>query len=109
MGKAESQQPTAKAEATTSADSKSVCPISGKEGSCPMSSILGAPPKKEAVKIGESSGSTGFMAGKSMVNHTSLQHAEASSWEGTFIYAICPLHWDDKTIKILIGVAVSSW
>jgi len=106
---AEAAPAAAAAAAAPAADGASqTCPISGKEGvGCPMSMFgidvktkpkAKAAPKKEEAK-------TGFMKGKSMIAHVEDSKPQGES----FIYKLCPLHWDDNTTRLLIAVAAISW
>jgi len=91
------------------------CPISGKEGSgCPMAAMMGiagkAPAKKgEGAEKKKASAKSGgkFMAGKSLIGHVEEQKSSGSgeSW----LYKLCPLHWDDNTTRLLLLVAATSW
>jgi len=89
------------------------CPISGKEGQCPMSFMgIGNKPAKPGSSTASGSSAkaseapkTGFMAGKSMVVATS----SSTSTSESFLYKICPLHWDSQTTNLLILVAAISW
>ncbi|CAE8741283.1 unnamed protein product, partial [Polarella glacialis] len=84
------------------------CPISGKVGVCPMASIMGIGGAKTAGGDKKTAGdgkASAFMGGKSMV--ASVQKNNSS--EESLFYRLCPLHWDDKTVKMLIIVAVTSW
>lgn len=86
------------------------CPISGKVGTCPMAGIMGlagVAPKPSEAKPSSSNGKAdgAFMAGKSLV--ASVEKKTDS--QESFLYRLCPLHWDDKTIKIMIVIAVTSW
>lgn len=96
------------------------CPISGKEGGgCPMAFMgIGAKPANPApAPTNGSSASTngssakaepkkGFMAGKSMIA-AATQKTNGSS--ESFLYKICPLHWDSQTTNLLVLVAALSW
>eukprot|EP00929_Paragymnodinium_shiwhaense_P123669 TRINITY_DN9779_c0_g1_i3.p1 TRINITY_DN9779_c0_g1~~TRINITY_DN9779_c0_g1_i3.p1 ORF type:complete len:616 (-),score=155.14 TRINITY_DN9779_c0_g1_i3:116-1963(-) len=92
------------------------CPISGKEGmACPMSMFLPAKPK-EAAKSPSSTGAfgptgakSGFMAGKSLLAAVEEKKSSSSSWEDSFLYRICPIHWDLPTLKVIAAVACISW
>jgi len=77
------------------------CPISGKEGTCPMAAILGGGASASQEKAEQKSG---FMAGKSLV-----ASVEKTNSEESFLYRLCPLHWDDKTIKMVVMIAFTSW
>jgi len=109
----ESAPAIAKADATftsTKKDAQQACPISGKVGTCPMAAIMGggkasAAPKAKASSSSSSTTSKGFMAGKSLVASV---NKDTSSQDSLF-YRLCPLHWDDKTMKMLVVVAVASW
>mmetsp|Transcript_128441 Transcript_128441/g.287164 ORF Transcript_128441/g.287164 Transcript_128441/m.287164 type:complete len:495 (+) Transcript_128441:61-1545(+) len=88
------------------------CPISGKEGAgCPMSKMMGigggggsaAAGKAPAEKAAAAPGS--FMAGKSLI--ASVEKSSAS--QESFLFRLCPLHWDDNTIKMIILIAAASW
>jgi len=83
------------------------CPISGKEGvGCPMSMFgvnVGAAPKPKAKATPKAT--TGFMKGKSMIAAVSDSKGEGES----FIYKLCPLHWDENTTRLLITVAAAAW
>mmetsp|Transcript_46603 Transcript_46603/g.110825 ORF Transcript_46603/g.110825 Transcript_46603/m.110825 type:complete len:507 (+) Transcript_46603:108-1628(+) len=90
------------------------CPISGKVGiGCPMSMFMGgaakpegkAEAKPQAVSQGQPSGSA-FMAGKSMI--TSVTESKPVQDE-TLFFKLCPLHWDDQTMKLLLCVASIAW
>eukprot|EP00933_Yihiella_yeosuensis_P046027 TRINITY_DN41491_c0_g1_i1.p1 TRINITY_DN41491_c0_g1~~TRINITY_DN41491_c0_g1_i1.p1 ORF type:complete len:496 (-),score=105.93 TRINITY_DN41491_c0_g1_i1:195-1682(-) len=89
------------------------CPISGKVGTCPMASIMGlagaSPPKEETQAATSSANGTkaggAFMSGKSLV--ASVEKTNSS--EESFLWRLCPLHWDDKTIKMVIAIAITSW
>lgn len=93
------------------------CPISGKQGTCPMASIMGMagvkmPEKPEASAsssatngVNGANGSSSFMKGKSLV--ASVQ--QKTSMDDSLFYRLCPLHWDDKTIKMVAMIAVASW
>ncbi|CAE7506572.1 vem-1 [Symbiodinium natans] len=83
------------------------CPISGKQGTCPMAAIMGIQKpaeKAEPAALGTSSGGA-FMAGKSLV--ASVQ--KKNSFDDSLLYRLCPLHWDDKTIKMVCMIAAASW
>jgi len=108
----ESAPSTAKADAMPmSNDAQQACPISGKVGTgCPMAAIMGggkasADAKVKASSCSSSATSKGFMAGKSLVASV---NKDTSSQDSLF-YRLCPLHWDDKTVKMLIVVAGASW
>lgn len=108
---ANAQAPPKPAQAASEADGQK-CPISGKEGTCPMASIMGIGGAKASQDSSTSSASTsengkakGFMAGKSLV--ASVEKKNSS--EDSFLYRICPLHWDDNTIKMVFVVAACSW
>ena len=77
------------------------CPISGKQGTCPMASIMGISKDSSTSKEATS----GFMKGKSLV--ASVQKKD--SMEESLFYRLCPLHWDDKTIKMVMMIAAASW
>lgn len=101
---------TATASASAAEADSQKCPISGKEGvGCPMAMFMGgaAPkPKPKATPKGEAGGpKTGFMKGKSMIAAVSESKGEGES----FIYKLCPLHWDDNTTRLLITVAAAAW
>mmetsp|Transcript_53565 Transcript_53565/g.96114 ORF Transcript_53565/g.96114 Transcript_53565/m.96114 type:complete len:486 (+) Transcript_53565:91-1548(+) len=84
------------------------CPISGKEGTCPMAAILGGgktPAKAPSAPATGSKPQGTFMAGKSLVASVEKK----SSSEESLLYRLCPLHWDDKTIKMVVMIAVTSW
>lgn len=112
LGSGNTDSPAKSADEKTAADSSGQrCPISGKEGTCPMASILGikAEPKVPATaSTAKSSGGSGFAAGKSLVASVS-EKKTGFNWEDSFLYRLCPLHWDEKMIKILLIVAVCSW
>jgi heme oxygenase len=84
------------------------CPLSGKTGvGCPMAMFTGggvaaqkaaAPKAKEAPK-------SGFMKGKSMIAAVEESKPQGESW----IYKLCPLHWDANTTRLLIAVATAAW
>merc|ERR1719419_1628404 len=93
------------------------CPISGKEGAgCPMAFMgIGQGPaaaQKSAdvatpgtARVSKPAATSGFMAGKSLI--ASVEKNTQN--EGSFIYRLCPLHWDDHTIKVFLIVAALSW
>eukprot|EP00928_Gymnodinium_smaydae_P010587 TRINITY_DN13990_c0_g1_i1.p1 TRINITY_DN13990_c0_g1~~TRINITY_DN13990_c0_g1_i1.p1 ORF type:complete len:525 (-),score=102.31 TRINITY_DN13990_c0_g1_i1:202-1725(-) len=89
------------------------CPISGKEGAgCPMAMFgIGTGAKSEGAAATTSSSapagsnSSGFMGGKSLV--ASVEKTTAK--EESLLYALCPIHWDGQTIKVILAVAVCSW
>eukprot|EP00927_Polykrikos_kofoidii_P057097 TRINITY_DN51204_c0_g1_i1.p1 TRINITY_DN51204_c0_g1~~TRINITY_DN51204_c0_g1_i1.p1 ORF type:complete len:602 (+),score=137.89 TRINITY_DN51204_c0_g1_i1:84-1889(+) len=97
------------------------CPISGKEGmACPMSMFLPSAPKKseDAVAAAEKAhadpqapgAKSSFMAGKSMLASVEKTSASSSSsWEDSFLYKLCPIHWDTQTIRVVACVAALSW
>lgn len=112
------QRGNAKApEAVSEAKGEDRCPISGKQGTCPMASIMGMagvkmPEKPEASAasapsngVNGANGSSSFMKGKSLV--ASVQ--QKTSTDDSLFYRLCPLHWDDKTIKMVAMIAVASW
>jgi len=105
----ETPAPVAPTTAAASSDSASdKCPISGKEGiGCPMAMFAGgAKPKAKAAPKSEAAGAkTGFMAGKSMIAHVNESKDQGESW----IYKLCPLHWDTNTTRLLITVASAAW
>lgn len=81
------------------------CPISGKEGvGCPMAMFGVAIPKAKAKPKSEPA-KTGFMKGKSMIAAVSESKGEGESW----IYKLCPLHWDENTTRLLLTVAAAAW
>lgn len=93
-------------------NSEDRCPISGKQGTCPMASIMGLAGVKPDAGTTASAPSTAsvpagssFMKGKSLV--ASVQ--QKNSMEDSLFYRLCPLHWDDKTIKMVAMIAVASW
>lgn len=110
---------TTSPESTTAADADSQrCPISGKEGvGCPMAMIgidvtkkkpkAKAAPQADPAKPPSSGGKTGFTAGKSLIADV-VQQNQADDQE-SFIWKLCPLHWDDNTTRLLIVVAASAW
>lgn len=99
--------PAREEEVPSSTGETQKCPISGKEGSgCPMSSFIGLKSSSSAPAKEPAAATSGFMAGKSMV--ASVQKSSASS-EDSLLYRLCPLHWDEQTIKTLIIVALCSW
>lgn len=79
------------------------CPISGKQGTCPMASFLGK--KDEAPSTATTTSNGSFMKGKSLV--ASVQKKDST--EDSLFYRLCPLHWDDKTVKMVAMIAVASW
>eukprot|EP00440_Ansanella_granifera_P076517 gb/GFBE01083032.1/.p1 GENE.gb/GFBE01083032.1/~~gb/GFBE01083032.1/.p1 ORF type:complete len:491 (+),score=122.77 gb/GFBE01083032.1/:1-1473(+) len=85
------------------------CPISGKEGTCPMAAIMGiggkAPETAAASTSSSADKSTGFMKGKSLVASVDKN----SSSQESLLYRLCPLHWDDNTIRMVVVIAVASW
>jgi len=84
------------------------CPISGKQGTCPMAAIMGIQkPAEKAQPAKADAGKAGgaFMAGKSLV--ASVQKKDTS--DDSLLYRLCPLHWDDKTIKMVVMIAAASW
>jgi len=93
------------------------CPISGKEGmACPMSMFLPSKPPQPTIEPAPPASSTGaktgFMAGKSIVKtvqNQQLQKVGGSSWEESFLYKICPIHWDTTMAKVIITIAAISW
>lgn len=110
------QRPAASSSSTSAPDAGSAaapgkggeaCPISGKVGvGCPMSMFGALPKAKPKPKPKETAGAkTGFMAGKSLVAHVN----EATSGGDSFIYKLCPLHWDDNTTRLLLSVAAAAW
>lgn len=100
-----SAAPAPAASASAASASTEKCPISGKEGvGCPMAMFTsGIKPKVKAAPKSEPAQS-GFMAGKSMIAAVT-----ESKQEESFIYKLCPLHWDDNTTRLLITVAAASW
>jgi len=82
------------------------CPISGKEGvGCPMSMFgIDVKPKAKATPKAKTAGA--FMKGKSMVE--AVKDSSGTTGE-SFIYRLCPLHWDDNTTRLLIVVAAAAW
>jgi len=105
-GKEEAKAPeAAKTEAQGDGDR---CPISGKQGTCPMAAIMGIQKPSDKAQANQSptapSGGA-FMAGKSLV--ASVQ--KKNSFEDSLLYRLCPLHWDDKTIKMVFMIAAASW
>merc|ERR1712032_278980 len=92
----------AKKDNGTQVEKSEKCPISGKEGAgCPMAAmgILPAKPKGD-----EGSRKKGFMAGKSLVASVQKDTGRHES----FIWALCPVHWDAQTLKLLAIVAICS-
>eukprot|EP00931_Biecheleriopsis_adriatica_P107991 TRINITY_DN82323_c0_g1_i1.p1 TRINITY_DN82323_c0_g1~~TRINITY_DN82323_c0_g1_i1.p1 ORF type:complete len:484 (-),score=113.40 TRINITY_DN82323_c0_g1_i1:53-1504(-) len=84
------------------------CPVSGKEGTCPMAAIMGigaAPSSDQGTASGKADQAKGFMAGKSLVASVEKQSGSQES----LLYRLCPLHWDDKTIKMVVMIAITSW
>ncbi|CAK9041070.1 Damage response protein 1, partial [Durusdinium trenchii] len=100
------EMPTVPAQPVQPAQPEERCPISGKQGTCPMASIMGITKESTAAPSGASTsgGSTSFMKGKSLV--ASVQKKDL---EDSLFYRLCPLHWDDKTIKMVAMIAVASW
>jgi len=99
--------PAASAPAADDAAADQRCPISGKEGvGCPMSMFMGgaAKPKPKAAPKSEAA-KTGFMKGKSIIAAVNESKAEGES----FIYKLCPLHWDENTTRLLITVTAAAW
>jgi len=72
------------------------------------------PKKTAAAKAGAAKasaeksfgGKTGFTAGKSLIAEAVETQAEEQE---SFIWKLCPLHWDDNTTRLLIAVAASAW
>lgn len=105
------------AAAPSSGQDTQKCPISGKEGAgCPMAAIMGigkgpaAAQQAGAAKQGtdtaaKPAGTSGFMAGKSLIASVEKNNGN----EESFLYRLCPLHWDEQTIKVLAFVAAISW
>ena len=63
------EMPTVPAQPVQPAQPEERCPISGKQGTCPMASIMGITKESTAAPSGASTsgGSTSFMKGKSLV------------------------------------------
>lgn len=104
--------------ATTSAPAKATaaagahapgeaCPISGKVGTCPMAGIMGIPAAKAKAEPKPPAPAGTFMAGKSLI--AAVDDAKGSTNGESFLYKICPLHWDDNTTRLLVLVAATSW
>lgn len=86
--------------ATDVAGDTQKCPISGKEGAgCPLSTfgVIKKPAKKK-------SSNDAFMGGKSLV-----ASVESSSSEDWWLTRLCPLHWDNQTMKVVAVAAGISW
>jgi len=92
------------------------CPISGKEGAgCPMAFMgigkgasaaeQAGPAKSSTSTSAKPASASGFMAGKSLIASVEKKNTSDES----LLYRLCPLHWDDQTIKMLILVAAVSW
>lgn len=82
------------------------CPISGKEGTCPMAGIMGIGKSGPAPKAeGKPATNSKFMAGKSLVAAVEKGNSSGDS----FLYRLCPLHWDDNTMRLLVLIAATSW
>jgi predicted heme/steroid binding protein len=107
--------PSAAAETAAGTPDSQKCPISGKEGmGCPMSFMgIGAgkqteaaQPVKEPTAKATAKAKSGFMAGKSLV--AAVEKPKSSGGE-SFLYKLCPVHWDDNTMKLILVVAALSW
>lgn len=88
------------------------CPISGKEGACPMTmmgiNVSKPKAKAKAPAAAKTGASTGFMAGKSLIAAVEEQKGSSSSDDWWF-WKLCPLHWDNETMKAFAIVAGLSW
>jgi len=108
--------PSAAAETAAGAPDSQKCPISGKEGvGCPMSFMgIGVGKQTEASQSvkeptakATAKGKSGFMAGKSLV--AAVEKPKSSGDGESFLYKLCPVHWDDNTMKLILFVAAISW
>jgi len=96
-------------EAADAADSQK-CPISGKEGAgCPMAAMMGikAPAADPEKKKASAKSGGKFMKGKSLIGH--VEEQKASGAGESWLWKLCPLHWDDNTTRLLLLVAAASW
>merc|ERR1712151_1073318 len=59
-----------------------------------------APAAKAKAKL-----KSGFMAGKSLIAAVEKPKNSGES----FLYKMCPVHWDDNTMKMILVVAAVSW
>mmetsp|Transcript_65197 Transcript_65197/g.121542 ORF Transcript_65197/g.121542 Transcript_65197/m.121542 type:complete len:495 (-) Transcript_65197:65-1549(-) len=85
------------------------CPISGKVGvGCPMSMFMGSAQKsgQEAPQVPTEKKDSAFMAGKSLL--ASVNESKPAQ-EETLFFKLCPLHWDDNTMKLLVCIASVAW
>jgi len=99
--------PAAKA-ADTAEDGDQKCPISGKAGICPMTMMgINVKPKAKSAPPSGSNATSGFMAGKSLI--AAVEENNSGSSEEWWVYRLCPLHWDDQTMKAFLIVAAVSW
>jgi len=85
------------------------CPISGKEGvGCPLSTfgIIKKPAPKAKAATSSSGGTSGFTAGKSLLASV---EASSSATEDWWLSKLCPLHWDNATMKAFVIAACTCW
>lgn len=80
------------ASSSSTADTSSkTCPISGKEGECPMTAFMPA-------------------GAKSVLGRKSIKKSDDSKdSKPSILWSLCPVHMDTITLKVMAIVAIISW
>jgi len=83
----ENEQSGSSTSSTADSSSGKTCPISGKEGTCPVSSLM--PAGAKSVR--------------------GSKKDDSNDAKSSILWSLCPIHMDAVTLKVMTIVAIISW